>query len=583
MGEPLEASVTVEEVIGVVATKRVPLAPELAGYLALEIAEAPPAQGAEIDPRQVYVGEEGAVAIVRPRGAEATGDAEASIRALLGRLLEVGGSQTPALGAAARKASGAGLPALVEELEAALIPVNRGAGRRALARLAREVKRVTLGVGRNALKSGTTEAQPASGATAAPATAPPAKPAPAAAAFEPEEVTTSALQQPPSLSDMPTVGLTRADIDRAQGKKPRDSVDSLLENFEVSGQKEEKALSRDLKAMAGLDPTPPPPDVQRPADESDVDELLGSSAAPPAATSDSDRPPTRPDAPAARRSQKVHVAPTPPRAPASSYGAERSLPTGPASLSRITSLAEVRTKRRRSVVPLVAVIVLVGVAAAFLWTLKPGFFTGRTPEKIAEEQRLAAEREKERQAAAANQTPCKAAVLVSGAPEGSEILVRAGVAPVDVERMPVGPRLEFVATAEGWAPKRAVVPQGAAWEKGADGKPRYEVALQLDKSRRPGAVDPWPPAEPGSEVGGKGDPGTVHIVATPKGAEVWLVVGLGPDARIDELVRCDSDAELFVAGPTSLRKRISVRSGEFAPDPQEKGNVRVARVTVPKK
>ena len=72
---------------------------------------------------------------------------------MLTRLLDASGSQTPALAAAGKRRSGAGLPALAEELETALIPVNRAAGRRALARLAREVRRVTLGVGRNALPS----------------------------------------------------------------------------------------------------------------------------------------------------------------------------------------------------------------------------------------------------------------------------------------------------------------------------------------------------------------------------------------------------------------------------------------------
>jgi hypothetical protein len=172
-------------------------------------------------------------------------------------------------------------------------------------------------------------------------------------------------------------------------------------------------------------------------------------------------------------------------------------------------------------------------------------------------------------------------VMVAGAPDGSEILARAGVAPLDIERMPVGPRLEIVATLDGYAPRRAVIEQHATWEKGADGKPRFDLAVQLDKSKR--ATDPWPPAEPGSEVGGKGDPGTVHVVSSPKGSEIWLVVGLGPDARIDELVRCDADAEILVAGPKDFRKRVSVKAADFAPDPNEKGNVRVARVTVPKK
>ena len=82
-----------------------------------------------------------------------------------------------------------------------------------------------------------------------------------------------------------------------------------------------------------------------------------------------------------------------------------------------------------------------------------------------------------------------------------------GQAPIDVEKMPVGARLEFVATAEGFAPKRAVIPAEQAWDNGPDGKPRFELPMNLDKSKaRAGGVDNWPPAEPGSEVGGKGRP-----------------------------------------------------------------------------
>jgi hypothetical protein len=128
--------------------------------------------------------------------------------------------------------------------------------------------------------------------------------------------------------------------------------------------------------------------------------------------------------------------------------------------------------------------------------------------------------------------------------------------------MPVGPRLEFVATAEGFAPKRAVIPAGATWDSGPDGKPRYEVAVQLDHSHaRPGTTDPWPPAEPGSDVGGKGAPGTVHIVATPRGAEVWQLAGLGPDAQFD--VKCGGPVEVLVAGPATLRKRLRVAESDF--------------------
>ncbi len=130
MSSTLESSVTLEDVFVVVGAKRVPLAAELAGYLALEIAEGATQAAGDVDPRSVYIGEEGSVALVRPRRDLSFGDAEGSIRTILGRLLEASGSQTPALASVARRHSNAGLGSLVEELEAALIPVNRAAGRR---------------------------------------------------------------------------------------------------------------------------------------------------------------------------------------------------------------------------------------------------------------------------------------------------------------------------------------------------------------------------------------------------------------------------------------------------------------------
>jgi hypothetical protein len=570
MNEPLEASVTLEDIFAVVTAKRAPLAPELAGYLALEIAETSPAREGSVDTKLVWVGEEGTVAVMKPREETPTG-AEETIRILLGKLLDAGGSHTPALMTVARKKAGGGLSALIEELEAALIPVNRAAGRRALARLAREVKRVTMGVGRNAMRSQSSEAEARPSASM--------KAPPAATTFEEEENPTTATRDIPpevlaeaprsddkpadigriSQSELPTVGISAQQLKVATGQSKRDSVDSLLDKFEVTGQKEDKALSRELKAIAGLDPTPGPPPLKpgenvELADDGGVDALLGA---------------TTEKAPVPQQKSK-------PRPPSPSYSDDRQLPTGP--------MVSRRGKKKGGFLfPLVIVIFILTAGACVLWMLKPGFFTGRTPEKIAEEKRLAEEAEKARLAAQNKQPACKASIVVSGAPDGSEILVRAGTAPIDIDRMPVGPRLEVVATLDGHAPRRAVVPAGAQWEKGADGKPRFEVAVQLDKSKKPPGMEGWPPADPGSEVGGKGDPGVVHVVSTPKGAEVWVVAGVGPDARIDELVRCDTDAEILIAGPTTYRRRVSVKAGDFTPDPAGSAGVRIANIAVPKK
>jgi hypothetical protein len=579
-----------EEVLAVVAAKRVPLAPELAGYLALEIAESPAAREGAVAPQHVYVAEEGSVAVVRSKREGDASDGEASIRAMLGKLLEVSGSVTPALSATARKRAGSGLPGLVEELEAALIPVNRAAGRRALARLAREVKRVTLGVGRNALRAGDPRVERRSDRPPSPSFAEDEAPTTAkrdvpdevrrgasgggaVPALQTQDVPKEVPKAPPSLSELPTVGIARTELEAAHRQAKRDSVDSLLDAFEVSEQRADKALSHELKQMAGLDPTPPPPDA-----DAGLDALLEMTEGTPPAkeTKAAPHPAQRP---VTRREAKPQKAAAP--APRPSLSDERQLPTSPtrrrATAPSLTAELAKPKASRSFLGPAVALLVVAGAAALLLWMLKPGFFTGRTPEKIAEEAQEA-ERERQRIAAQAQQPQCKSTLVVRDVPADAEVLLRVGQAPTEVERMPVGARLEFVATAEGYAPKRTVVPQGATWDPGPDGKPRYEIAVQLDKSKKPGVLDPWPPAEPGSEVGGKGAPGTVRVVSTPKGAEVWLLVGLAPEARV-ELFRCDVDTDILVAGPKGKRSRLSVKPGDFSPDPQGSAGAKIASIS----
>jgi hypothetical protein len=234
-------------------------------------------------------------------------------------------------------------------------------------------------------------------------------------------------------------------------------------------------------------------------------------------------------------------------------------------------------KRRSDLWLIVVLLALIGVGAVIVWSLKPGFLTGRTVEKIAQE-KAAAEAARQQVLVAQQALACKVALDVIDVPTNAEVLLREGQAPVDVERMPVGARLEFVATADGFAPKRAVVPAGVSWDTVGGNKPRYEVAVQLDKSSSKPKGDIWPPGEPGSEVGGKGPPGTVHLVTTPHGAEVWLLAGIGPDAHIEGLP-CDRDVDVLVAGPTTLRKRIHVPASSFTSGPRAPADGRFAKVS----
>lgn len=604
----LEASITLEEVFGVLTSKRVPLAPELAGYLALELAEGAGTQPGEIDPKQVYIGDEGSVAIVRRPSqsddAAANGKgAEASIRTILSRLLDASGSQTPALSSAAKKKTAAGMPALMQELEAALIPVNRAAGRRALARLAREAKRVTLGVGRNAAAGprASSPSSPQLKEAAKEAAAKESPRPPAASVFTPDEVPTTArrdvlaevleaqvspsvspaateaakaaaaqlvvkspgvdLQRPPSVNELPTVELSRSGLAAPSPapapERQRDSVDSLLSSFEVS-EGAEKEARNNLKAIAGLEPTPPPPIDP----DGGLDDLLAMSP------SESIPPPKKPSLPPPSapppRPASVSSEPPPPspRKPLVSYGDDRSMQTEPSRLRR-SPAAKGRGIDR---VLIVLFFLLLAGGAVMVWMLKPGFFTGRTPEKIEEERRAAEAASAKAAELAAKSHQCRESIALSDVPPKAEVLLRVGQAPVDVEHMPMSTRLELVATLDGYATKRAVILPDATWDKGADGKPRLETAVQLDpipKHHGKPSADTWPAAEAGSDVGSdtKADPGTLHIVSTPKGAEVWLLVGGGPEAKLDD-VPC-GDVDLLLGGPGTYRKKIHVRAADF--------------------
>jgi hypothetical protein len=325
-------------------------------------------------------------------------------------------------------------------------------------------------------------------------------------------------------------------------------VDTLIANFGVTDGGGDAPRTGDLKAIAGLEPTPPPPASRiestqpgsRPptgaTDPSEVDALLAIGSVPPV------------------ESRKAPID-------------ERQLPTQPSKLRQRASIPSAPPPKPRtgSRVMVVLGVLAIGAGAVAVWQLRPS--VGSTQPAAGPEPSTQS---------SAPAPACKGTLVVTDVPARAEVLLRQGQAPVDVERMPVGARLEFVATAEGYSPKRVVVPAGAAWDEAAGGKPRLEVAVQLDKSHaHPGTNDPWPPGEPGSTVGGKGPPGTVHLVATPRGAEIWLLAGIGPEARVEQ-VSCSDDIDVLVAGPTTYRKRLRVAPTDFAADaPSGSGEVKL--------
>ena len=133
-------SVTLSEVKRAARAHRAPLAGESAGYLVLALADQVLSAPRLIQPGDVQLTEDGGLRVLRGQ-ASSEADAELSLRRALDDLLLVASSGSAALMRAGRRAVLVGMPALVRELEAALIPVNRAAARRALARLHRETAR----------------------------------------------------------------------------------------------------------------------------------------------------------------------------------------------------------------------------------------------------------------------------------------------------------------------------------------------------------------------------------------------------------------------------------------------------------
>lgn len=135
--------VTLELVLRAAKERTAPVTPETAGYIALAIADALAPAPAVVRESDVRLHDNGSVTIVGAQRSADAASAARSVRVVLGKLMQTAGGSSPALSACARNAAGASMADLVAELEAALVPVNRSAARRSIARLSREASRAS--------------------------------------------------------------------------------------------------------------------------------------------------------------------------------------------------------------------------------------------------------------------------------------------------------------------------------------------------------------------------------------------------------------------------------------------------------
>ena len=136
-------SVSLAEVIAAARGRHASLVPETSGYILLGVVRAMGGRPMKVDPREIRLDTDGLVVIDGRRERRAPSVTAAGLRELLRRLLAVGQGNPTTLAAVADPPDGADVPLdkLFTGVTRALIPINRSAAKRALARLARETLR----------------------------------------------------------------------------------------------------------------------------------------------------------------------------------------------------------------------------------------------------------------------------------------------------------------------------------------------------------------------------------------------------------------------------------------------------------
>jgi hypothetical protein len=147
---------------------------------------------------------------------------------------------------------------------------------------------------------------------------------------------------------------------------------------------------------------------------------------------------------------------------------------------------------------------------------------------------------------------------VTSNPTRAQVLLLIGTGPALATDLPLGVAQEFVALADGYAPARAVVPADAAWED-VDGKPRYELAIQGVRTNgdaiKSGLGKTLLPQDVGTP---QARLGSVRVVTTPKGAKVYQLIGFTPDVRVENLPLDQSyEVLVYLDGHAPLTRQLT--------------------------
>jgi hypothetical protein len=255
-------SISLLDVSEAASTRDASLAGEIAGYLILaaadQVAEAP----RTVSLQDLLLEADGRLRVAGGMACSVS-DAERMLRQLLEELLLVACSVTPALLRTARRVPAGGIAGLIRELETALIPVNRPAARRAMARLHREASRARRDGNGTPSEARAQRPAPAKVALRAPSDRAASLPDPTPCTNPTPPVVNSS-SPPPS-----TVIRSHGDVDALRATSPAPPVSFVPEALQLPEQDEltfddrevvtrpEPVLVRSLDPVANVETAPP--------------------------------------------------------------------------------------------------------------------------------------------------------------------------------------------------------------------------------------------------------------------------------------------------------------------------------------
>lgn len=572
--------VSLEDVIVAAERSLAPVGPELAGFVVLEAALRLRELGGVLDASNLAIGTDGHVALTAHPKPGDDAAATRTLRSLLGSLLAVATSSTPALRQCARRKDHPNLAALLRELEGALIPLNRAASRRGAARVARATLEA-IEDGR--LEPGSTDSgrdqsdpPPVEVAVRPRSEPPPLPPRVEQVEVAPVETAEGAAivesAAPPSVQPAePTPAPTEADLTPFE-PPVFDPIAQLSAALEEQGASEFEIVSHLPPIVTSV-----PPSVV--IDDAPASGPVYSLQFQPAPRPRNDRVAQliesfevsrHRDDPALARDLKawigietatsapppvtVHVKIKPRAVDDEDLAIDHDVPRQSSPAVELDSALPRRRSGMVAAFAMAALAIAMGVVAmkpAMLDALlgKPLPPPGDTPAPAAPPP------------VAAPKIPmvCEATLTLDGAPNGSEVLRRIGSTPVTIT-MPMHVPLDLVATMDGHTARRAHVDATAVWKNDSTGA-RLDVPFALDATSDP----KWPttnglvPLRATSEA----PRGLLRATSTPNGASVWVVV----DPLAIAGIPCGGPVDLMVVPTAGAAKPLRVEWSAFSGSP----------------